>query len=102
MAEERSATAWWKQLLVGLIMLAITGYFYWEFSNFENAAAETRSMSKVLTVLYNSIGKYVIYCAFGSIGVVLCLLGSIDSVRSNKKTAVVTHKPHPNFNFDKE
>ena len=102
MAEERSATAWWKQLLVGLIMLAITGYFYWEFSSFEHAAADTRSMPKVLTMLYDSVGKYVIYSAFGSIGVVLCLLGSIDSVRTNKKTVVVPHKTHPNFSFDKE
>ena len=102
MAEEKKNSGWWKELLIGLVMLAVAGYLYWEFYSFENAAEATREMSKVLTVIYNSVGKNFACGALGSIGIVLFLIGVIDFVKSNKKVTVAPHKTHPNFSFDKE
>ncbi len=102
MAEEKKNSAWWKELLVGLVMLAVTGYLYWEFYSFENAAESTRKMSKVLAVIYDSVGKNLTCGALGSIGIVLTLVGIINFIKSNKKVKVIPHKTHPNFSFNQE
>jgi hypothetical protein len=66
--------AWWKTLLFGLVCLLVAAIFYGVFSDLE-ASGGSRRVPRILIVLYNIGGKWLVSSVIGFFGIVGVALG---------------------------
>ena len=66
--------AWWKTFLFGLVCLLLAAFFYGVFSDLE-ASGGTRRFPRILIVLYDIGGKWLVASVLGVFGVLGVGLG---------------------------
>lgn len=60
MNQKQGRSSWVKNLFEGFLMLAIAGFLFWYFSDFEASHEPSRRIHWVVAWLYNMGGKWLV------------------------------------------
>ncbi|HEX9996088.1 MAG TPA: hypothetical protein VGB45_03020, partial [Abditibacterium sp.] len=81
--DDHDEDAWWKIVGFGILLLAVSAYLFWYFSDFE-ATGGIRRMKWYLALPYSIGGKWLVSSIFGVLGIGSIALGIYEFLQREK------------------
>jgi hypothetical protein len=75
---------WAKELVGGILLLGLSVFLWWYFTDFENSTETSRRMNAILAMLYNLGGKWLAIGVVAAVGLWQTISGALGFARQKK------------------